>query len=293
MKKAIMGLLIPIVLVALAIVLFSGTYTVQENEYVCVVRFSEIVDTVSQPGLHFKIPFVDTLRAFPKAVMLYDIPPSEVLTADKKNMTVDSYVLWQITDPLAFFKSLGTISVAEERLNAMTYNALKNAMGKLEQSTIINQEDAEARNIIYEGITKSVANITDTYGIHIVDVKVKRLDLPSDNEQAVYNRMISDRKQIAEKYTADGEYQASIIRNNVDKQVDILVSNAQAKAAALQAEGEAEYMRMLANAYNTPDKKSFYEFTKALDTLKSSLNGTEKTVILGKDSKLAQILMNP
>jgi len=293
MKKFITRFLVPAAVLVLLICVFSAFYTVAENEYVCIVRFSNIVDTVSEPGLHFKVPFIDSLKKFPKAIMLYDIPPSEVLTADKKNMTVDSYVLWQIKDPLAFFQSLGTINVAEERLNAITYNALKNSMGTLEQNTIINQESTASRNNLYEAITKSVADISDTYGIQVVDVKIKRLDLPADNEQAVYNRMISDRTQIAAQYTADGEYEASIIRNNVDKQVNITISNAQAKAAALIAEGEAEYMRLLADAYDTPEKKSFYEFTKALEALKASLNGTEKTVILGKDSELAKLLMNP
>ena len=129
------------------------------------------------------------------------------------------------------------------------------------------------------------------YGITVLDVKVKRLDLPSDNEQAVYARMISDRNQIAEKYTADGEYEASIIRNDVDKQVNILVSNANAEAAKLEAEGEAEYMRLLAEAYDTNEKKEFYEFTLALDALKKSLDGEEKTVILDGNSELAKILM--
>ena len=130
-----------------------------------------------------------------------------------------------------------------------------------------------------------------TYGISVLDIKIKRLDLPADNEQAVYARMISDRNQIAEKFTADGEYEASIIRNDVDKQVNILVSNAKAEAAKLEAEGEAEYMRLLAAAYDTKDKKEFYEFTLALDALKKSLTGTEKTVILDKDSDLAKLLL--
>ena len=129
------------------------------------------------------------------------------------------------------------------------------------------------------------------YGIRVEDVKIKQFDLPESNLNAVYSRMISERNQMAEKYTADGNYEASIIRNNVDKQVNIIVSDAQAQAATLVAEGEGEYMRMLAAAYDTPDKKDFYEFTLALDALKSSLNGTEKTVILDANSSLAQILM--
>ena len=137
-----------------------------------------------------------------------------------------------------------------------------------------------------------MAELTDTYGIGIVDIKIKRFDLPEANEQAVYARMISERNQIAEKYTADGEYEASIIRNDVDRQVNIIVSNAEAEAAQLEAEGEQEYMRILAEAYDTDDKKDFYEFTLALDALKASLNGDEKTLILGPDSPLAEILMN-
>ncbi len=124
-----------------------------------------------------------------------------------------------------------------------------------------------------------------------VDVKIKRFDLPDSNLNAVYNRMISERNQMAVKYTADGNYEASIIRNDVDKQVNILISNAQAEAAQLEAEGEAEYMRLLAEAYNTPDKKEFYEFILALDALKTSLTGEEKTVVLDADSELAKILM--
>ena len=224
--------------------------------------------------------------------MLYDISPSEVLTADKQNMTVDSYVLWEINDPLKFYQSLGSISVAEQRLDALTYNALKNIMGTLAQRDIINEDDAMERNDIYAGIASDVAELTDTYGIGIVDIKIKRFDLPEANEQAVYARMISERNQIAEKYTADGEYEASIIRNDVDRQVNIIVSNAEAEAAQLEAEGEQEYMRILAEAYDTDDKKDFYEFTLALDALKASLNGDEKTLILGPDSPLAEILMN-
>lgn len=285
---------ITLAVIALIAVICIGTalYTVAENEYVCVVRFEKIVSTTDAPGLHFKLPFIDGLKRFPKAVMLYDISPSEVLTADKQNMTVDSYVLWEINDPLKFYQTLGNTSVAEQRLDALTYNALKNVMGTLAQRDIINEDDATGRNDIYAGIAANVANLADTYGIGIVDIKIKRFDLPEANEQAVYARMISERNQIAEKYTADGEYDASIIRNDVDKQVNIIVSNAQAEAAKLEAEGEQEYMRILAEAYDTDDKKDFYEFTLALDALKASMSGSEKTLILGPDSPLAQALMN-
>ena len=287
MKKAV---IIALVLVLLVIVAANSFYTVRENQYACVVEFSKIVDTKSEAGLHFKIPFLHSVKYFSKATQLYDIPPSEVLTSDKQNMTVDCYILWSISDPKLFYQALGSTSVAEDRLDNLTYNELKTVMGTLAQSDIINMDDGALRNNIYESIAIDVDEKVQTYGIRVEDVKIKQFDLPESNLNAVYSRMISERNQIAEKYTADGNYEASIIRNDVDKQVNIMVSNAQAEAAKLEAEGEAEYMRLLAEAYDSADKKDFYEFTLALDALKKSLNGSEKTIILDENSALAQIL---
>ena len=287
MKK---GIIIAAIVLAILILVGTGYYTVAEDQYACVFRFSEIVDTVSNAGMHFKVPFVDSVKYYSKATQIYDIPPSEVLTSDKQNMTVDCYILWKISDPQQFYRTLGTSQKAEERLNAITYTAMKIAMGTLAQADIINMNDGAERNDIYEGITTTVNNQAATYGITVEDVKIKQFDLPESNLNAVYSRMISERNQMAEKYTADGNYEASIIRNDVDKQVNIIVSNARAEAAKLEAEGEAEYMRMLAKAYNSADKKEFYEFTLALDALKQSLTGNEKTVILDKNSELAKIL---
>ena len=291
MKKTI---LIAVIVLALIIVLSASVFTVRENEYACTVRFSKIIDTTSEAGLHFKVPFVDSVKYFPKATMLYDIPPSEVLTSDKQNMTVDCYILWSISDPKLFYQTLGATAVAEQRLDALTYNELKTVMGTLAQADIINMEDGARRNDIYSNIATDVDRLARTYGIRVEDVKIKQFDLPESNLNAVYNRMISERNQMAEKYTADGNYEASIIRNNVDKQVNIIVSDAEAEAAKLVAEGEGEYMRMLAAAYDSDDKKAFYEFNLALDALKKSLEGSEKTVILDGNSALAQMLMgNP
>lgn len=276
----------------LALVLLSGCFfTVAEDEYACTVRFSKIIGTTADAGLHFKLPFIDSVKYFTKATQLYDIPPSEVLTSDKQNMTVDCYILWSISDPKLFYQTLGSTGTAEQRLDALTYNELKTVMGTLAQADIINMEDGARRNDIYTNIASDVDRLAQTYGIRVEDVKIKQFDLPESNLNAVYNRMISERNQMAEKYTADGNYEASIIRNNVDKQVNIIVSDAEAEAAKLVAEGEGEYMRMLAAAYDSQDKKDFYEFTLALDALKKSLNGTEKTVILDGNSALAQILM--
>ena len=279
-----------ILAVALVLGLSNSLYTVRENQYACTVRFSQIIETTAEPGLHFKVPFLDHVRYFTKATQFYDIPPSEVLTSDKQNMTVDCYILWNISDPKLFYQSLGNATVAEERLNMLTYNQLKTVMGTLAQADIINMEDGAKRNDIYEGISTDVNKLAKQYGIEVEDVKIKRFDLPESNLNAVYSRMISERNQMSEKFTADGNYDASIIRNDVDKQVNIIISNARAEAAKLEAEGEAEYMRLLAEAYDSQDKKDFYSFILALDALKQSLTGSEKTVILDGDSELAKIL---
>ena len=288
MKKTIW---ISIAAVLLLIVLCSSVYTVKENEYACTFRFSEIVNTTNEAGLYFKIPFIDSVKYFPKATQLYDIPPSAVITSDKQNMTVDCYILWNIQDAQQFYRALGTTAIAEERLDAITYTALKIALGNLKQSDIINMNDGGERNDIYESITTTVNAQAQAYGIQVEDVKIKRFDLPDSNLNAVYTRMISERNQMAEKYAANGNYEASKIRNDVDKQVNIMVSNAQAEAAVLEAEGEAEYMRMLAEAYDSKDKQEFYEFILALDALKASLTGDNKTIILDQNSDLAKILM--
>ena len=287
MKKWIIGIAIGLLVVILAA---SSVYTVAENQYACTVRFSQIIDVTDQAGLHFKVPFLDSVKYFAKTTQFYDIPPSEVLTSDKQNMTVDCYLLWSISDPKLFYQSLGTTTVAEQRLDALTYNELKTVMGTLAQADIINMEDGAKRNEIYASISTDVDTLAAAYGIRVEDVKIKQFDLPESNLNAVYTRMISERNQMGEKYTADGNYQASLIRNDVDKQVNIILSNAEAEAAKLVAEGEAEYMKMLAAAYDSTDKQDFYEFILALDALKKSLTGEEKTVILDADSDLAKLL---
>ena len=286
MKKGI----IIAVLVLVAIVLFSSYYTVREDQSACVFRFSEIVDTRAEAGIYFKIPFIDTVEYFSKATQLYDIPPSEVLTSDKQNMTVDCYILWKISDPQQFYRALGTPERAEERLNAITYNALKTAMGTLAQADIINMNDGAERNEIYEGIAATVNGQAVAYGITVEDVKIKQFDLPDSNLNAVYQRMISERNQMAEKYTAEGNKDAAEIRNKVDKEVNILISNAEAEAAKTIALGEQAYMQRLAEAYNTPEKQEFYEFILAIEALQSSLTGEQKTIILDADSELAKLL---
>ncbi len=289
-KKITIFTVIAVIAVILIIVLPGCFYEVKEDEYACTARFSKIIRTVDQPGLYVKLPFIDTVRTFPKKTLFYDIPPSEVLTVDKKSMTVDSYILWRIDDPLKFFQSLTQITAAESRLYDITYNAFKTKMGVLDQDDIINMNPGSERNAIYDEIKSEVMSKTDVYGIKVVDVKLKRLDLPESNEQSVYERMISERKREADKYTAEGERDAAYIKAEVDKTVNISLSDAKAQAEQIRAEGEAEYMKLIAEAYDTEDKRDFYEFQLALETLKKSFNGKDKTIILGADNPIAKAL---
>ena len=205
-------------------------------------------------------------------------------------MSVDSYVLWKISDPLQFYKTLGSIAEAQVRLDASTYNALKNVIGRKEQNAIITQQDT-GRDTLNEEIFQNVKNTSTGYGIEIMDVKVKRFDLPQANEEAVYRRMISDRNQIAARYLAEGQSEANMLKNEVDKKVSLLISEARVTAEELIAEGEAEYMRLLAETFDTKEKQDFYIFMRSLEALKASLTGDDKTVVLGRDSDIAKILM--
>ena len=289
MKKKIFSVSLIVIVLLLVVVSGQCFYTVAPNQYANTVRLSKTVKTVDKPGLYVKIPLIDDVKYFPKQVLLYDMKPSDVLTADSKTMQVDNYVTWRITDPLTFYKTLGNISEAETRIDMLTYSAIKVEMGKLDRDTIINPKDIESRDKFNENVIKATADATKSYGIEIMDIKIKKLDLPEDNEQAVYNRMISERNKIAAEERAEGEKQATLIKNEVDKQTGITVSNATAEAAKIKAEGEGEYMRILGEAYNTQDKQSFYEYTRSLDALKNSL-GEQSTIVLGKDSVIAKAL---
>lgn len=292
-KKFIRTTVIGIIIIIAIIVVFSSFYTVNENEYACVVRFSQIIDTIDSAGLHFKAPFIDEIKFYPKMKLLYDLKPSDVLTLDSKAMSVDSFVIWEITDPTKFYKALQTIYNAEDRLNNLTYNVLKNVIGRTPQITIISPDDEQSRDKINQEVFRELEKMTGDYGIAILDIKVKRFELPTDNEQGVFRRMISDRNKISEGYHADGRKESDMIRNNVDKEVNIIKSDAETEAEKIIAEGESEYMRILADAYNTPERSDFYIFLRGFDALKASLSGNDKTVILDKDSELAKLLIKP
>lgn len=327
MKKA-WKILVFIVVVAALVVVSGSFYTTMENEYSVVKQFGKIVQTNDTAGLRMKMPFVQTVNYVPKAVQIYDLPASEVITSDKKTMIVDAYVLWKVTDAKAYTQTLNaSASTAQGRIDVIVYNAIKTTISSMSQEELIasrdtavkivnttdETEDIEINDIesqeldeegnviedkekeeveiivISDRLEQCIGNLCDQYGIELSDVKIKVLDLPDENKEAVYNRMITERNNIAAAYKAQGESEAQIIRNTTDKEVSVMLSEAQAKADATVAEGEAEYMRILSDAYNDEGKADFYLFSLQLDTIKESVTNGNTTIFLDKDSPVAQI----
>ncbi len=241
---------------------------------------------MTEAGVSFKLPFVQTVDKLPKQTLLYDLASSDVITSDKKTMITDSYILWHITDPLKFAQTLNSsISNAESRLDTIVYNSTKNIIGSMTQEDVISGRDGE----LSAAVLANIGNALDQYGIELLSFETKHLDLPGDNKAAVYERMISERDNIAATYTAEGNSEAQIIRNNTDREVTIMISEAEKQAEILIAEGEAEYMRILSEAYADPSRTEFYSFVRSLDAIKVSMTGDNKTLILSSDSPIARI----
>ena len=286
MKKAVKALIICIAVCAL-VVLMGCFYTVREDQYAVVMQFGKIIKVENTAGLKFKTPFIQSCTYVPKSVQIYDIPSSDVITKDKKSMIADDYILFRVTDPTRFVQTLnGSLSGAQDRTSVAAYNATKNVISSMTQDEVI----ASRGEVLTDKITLEANSDIGSYGLEIVETQIKALDLPEDNKAAVYERMISERNNIAAAYEAQGKADAQKIMNETDKTVAIMKAEAEKQAAILEAEGESEYMRTLTQAYDTQEKADFYNFIRSLDALKKSFSGGNKTLILDKDSELVRIL---
>lgn len=287
MKKKI--IIIPLAIIAIILVLSSIVIT-KPGEYKVIKQFGKIIRVTENDGtsygLSFKIPFVQSETTISSKVTLSDLPASDVMTSDKKSMISDCFVLWRINDPVKFIQKLsGSVQNAESRISSNVYNALKNVISSLSQEEVISGRDGD----LAELLTKSLGTNLEAYGIKVEKIETKMLDLPDENKAAVYSRMISERNNIAASYTAQGEQQAQEIKNDTNEQVTVLLAQAQKEADTIVAEGEAEYMKILSNAYNDKDKADFYSFVRQLDAVKATLKGGENTIVLDKNSPIAEI----
>ena len=286
-SRKLVGFLLALVVILFMI--FNCFYILPEGQVAYVTQFGKIVSTSRDAGLKFKLPFVQDINFLTDKIMYYDVNPSEVLTADKKAMIVDSYVLWKIDDAPTFIRTLGAnVSEMQKRIDASVYSNIKNIMGRLQQSEIIT-DDESSRDSLNQQVTRFAGKELANYGVEVLRVEIRRYDLPKDNLSAVYDRMISERQQMAASFKADGDYQAAKMRNETDKAYDITLGEAKAQARRLQGQAEEEYMAVLKEIYGDKDKADFYHFTLELDALEESLKG-DKTVILGPNSFLGQML---
>ncbi len=280
------SMLLGIVAIVAIIVLSNSLVITAENEYTLVKQFGKIERIIDKAGLSFKVPFIQSTDTLPKKILLYDLAASDVITMDKKTMVADSYVLWRINDPQLFVQTLNSqVANAESRINATVFMSMKNIISSLEQAEVISGRDGELTQMIMANIGTSM----EQYGIELITMEIKRLDLPDDNKNAVYERMISERNNIAASYIAEGEAEATKIRTQTDYEISVNISEAKAEAEATIAEGEAEYMKKLSAVYSDEARSDFYTFVLSLDAAKASLIGENKTLILDEDSPIAQI----
>ena len=287
MKSKIKWIIIGVIVLFVILVTGGAFYTVPLNQYAAVRQFGKIVDIESEPGLKMKAPFIQNVQLISKSLKLYDVPLSDVITRDKKSMIADNYVLWRVVDPTKYIRTLDALdNRAEERIEAAVYNAQKNVISSMSQDEIIEARGEKLTQLLTDEANSDIGD----YGIEVVVAEIKSLDLPDDNKEAVYTRMISERQNIAASYKAQGDSEAQKIRNETDRDVTVMKADAQKQAEILEAEGEAEYMKILQEAYNTPEKADFYNFIRSLDAFKKSLSGNNNTVILDKDSELAKLL---
>lgn len=268
----------------------SATVVTKPGEYRVIKQFGKIVrveeNDGTKNGLSWKIPFIQTETAISSKMQLSDLPASDVMTSDKKSMISDCFVLWRISDPVKFTQKLsGSEQNAESRISSNVYNALKNVISSLSQEEVISGRDGELANLL----TEKLGTNLESYGITVEKIETKMLDLPNENKDAVYNRMISERNNIAASYTAQGEQKAQEIKNDTNEQVTVLLAQAQKQADTTIAEGEAEYMKILSNAYNDESKADFYGFVRQLDAVKATLKDGENTIVLDKESPIAEI----
>lgn len=287
MKKKL--LIIPVIFIVLIIGLSSLVIT-KPGEYRVIKQFGRIIrveeNDGTEIGISAKIPFIQSETIISSKVFLSDLAPSDVMTSDKKSMISDCFVMWRIDDPIKFTQKLsGSVTNAESRISSNVYNVLKNVISSLKQEELISGRDGELAAMIKDGI----GNTLTTYGIEVTGVETKMLDLPDENKNAVYNRMISERNNIAASYTAEGQQKAQEIKNSTNEQETIILAKAQKEADTLIAEGQAEYMRILSEAYNDSSKADFYSFVRQLDAVKATLKTGNNKIVLDKNSPIAEI----
>ena len=267
-----------LVLIALVVIVGGNSmFQVLETEQVVVTKFGKPVRIVNEPGLHFRIPFIHKLRVFERRLLDYDSAPTEILTQDKKTLYVDNYAKWRISDPLKVLQTVQNETGAQARLDDIIYSELRAELGRHAFHNIISEKRAE----IMRTVTEKCNEITQDYGIDVLDVRIKRADLPQENENAIFARMEAERNRIANQYRSEGEEEALKIRAETDKQAAIILAESEREAQEIRGDGDAQAAKIYAAAYNKD--RGFYDLVRTLEAYEKSID-TTTTVILSPDA---------
>jgi len=268
------------------IILFvlSTIIVVDETEQIVILQFGKPVQTITEPGLNFKFPApIQVSNSFDKRLLEYDVPPEEILSRDKKSLIIDNYVRWRIVDPLLFLQTVRAIPTAKTRLDDIVYSELRQELGNHDMAEIIT----ETRELIMEKVTIASNEETSKYGIEVIDVRIRRVDLPQENEASIYARMEAERKRQANKFRSEGEEEAQKIRAATDRDKTVILAEAYKTAQQIRGEGEAEALDIYATSFSKdPD---FYEFLRTLETYEKVID-KKTTLVLPGDSKLFKSL---
>jgi len=275
-------------LILIVILGSTSLFIVKEGEYKVVLKFGEAVRFVDSPGLSLKIPFIENVATLPKYQMTYESNPTSILTKDKKPIIVDNYTVWRIEDPQKFLRTAKTVSVGVQRIDEAVYNSVRRKLSEVDYEAIISENTA--RGNINDEITNDVATALsrDNYGIKVIDVRIKRTDLPEGNKQSVYNRMISDRQSIAARYLSEGDEESRKIMSKADRTATELIAQAEADAKKIVAQGEQEAARIYNEAYGKDPQ--FYSFYRTLESYVTTLQN-EPVIMMPIDSPYARILL--
>lgn len=278
--------LIPLALLVLA---WSTVFTVRETEFALVTQFGKPIRTITEAGLNAKVPLLHQVKLFDRRLRVYNPPRSEFLTRDKKNLSIDSYALWQIADPESFVQTVGNERAAEMRLHDLVWAGLAAAIAGLDLEEIVSTSSSRVKtaSVLDDLVQRSGIAALERYGIHVVDVRLKRLNLPEQNKQSVYARMRAERERIARQYRAEGEEQALRIRAEADRQKEEILAKAYKQAETTKGEGDAAAARIYGAAYSR--NQSFYKLTRTLETYRKALD-EDTTVILSADSELLRLM---
>ena len=270
----------------LLLVGFSSIFIVDETNQVVILQLGKPVKTVTKPGINVKLPFPFQEKiTFDDRLLEYDSPPEEILSKDKKTLIVDNYVRWKIVDPLQFLKTVQAIPTAKSRMDDIVYSELRRELGTHDMVEIITQNREEIMDIV----TKESNEATLSYGISVVDVRIRRVDLPSQNEESIYARMEAERKRQANKFRSEGEEEAQKIRAATDRDKTIILADAYKEAERIRGEGDAKAVQVYARSYSADPK--FYEFVRTLDAYKKVVDD-KTTLVLPSGSKLFKLLMD-